>query len=368
MLILVGALRVLLCNEWRPIKWNVFDKVLLAWAVCGAIIYVLQWGDMRAVIFKCGVLYDILGLYGLFRFYIRSWSEVRYIIKILAACLLVMTPFIVLEWLTGHNPFALIGMVVTEVREGRRRCQASFPISILMGIFWATLLPLFFSMAMTDKNKLLYWGAVVASILAVIASASSTPVGTLIVVLVVIGFFRWRYYTSLAWKIFFLSLVVLHVVMKAPVWHLFARVNMVGGSTGWYRYYLIEQAINHFDEWAWVGTRDTSGWEYRFDRPHQLDITNQFILEGVTGGAITLVLFTVLLVIAFRTLAKYYQQSHVQEQLWICWGLFVALLGHCVAFFGISYFGQIYVLWYLMLGITGFIAQENTKENSLFLS
>jgi len=365
-LILVGVLRILLRNEWRPVKLNIFDKTLLAWAICGAIVYVLQWGDMRAVIYKCGVLYDILGLYGLFRHSIRSWQDVRYTIKILALCLLIMTPFIMLEWSTGRNPFALIGMVVTEVRDGHLRCQASFQISILMGVFWATMFPLFFSMAMTDKNKLLYWGAVIASIAAVFASASSTPLGALIVVLLIIGAFKWRQHTSIAWMGFFVLLVGLHLVMKAPVWHLLARVNIVEGSTGWYRYYLIEQAVNHFSEWAWLGTRDTSGWEYRFDNPHQFDITNQFVLEGVLGGAVTLCLFIVLIGLGFHTLAKHYRQSHERQQLWISWGLFVAMIANCVSFLGVSYFGQIWILLYLQFGIIGFIAQENVKEKPVF--
>ncbi len=365
-LVLVGALRILLRNERRVIKWNIFDKMVLAWALCGAVIYVIQWGDTRALIYKCGVLFDIIGLYWLFRQGIHSWRDVRFIIKVLSVCVLIMTPLILSELLTGRNPFVMLGTVVTNVRAERFRCQASFPISIMLGLFWATLFPLFFSMAMVNKNKILYWGAVVASIFAVIASASSTPLGTLIVVLLIIGAFKWRQYTSIAWKGFFLLLVSLHLVMKAPVWHLLARVNLVGGSTGWHRYYIIEQAINHFSEWVWLGTRDTSGWEYRFDSPRQFDITNQYILEGVFGGVLTLGLFITILVLAFRALSKYYQQPHSRAQLWLSWGIFVAMLGHCVAFLGVSYFGQICLLWYLMLGIIGFVAQENVKEKPVF--
>lgn len=32
-----------------------------------------------------------------------------------------------------------------------------------------------------------------------------------------------------------------------------------------------------------------------------------------------------------------------------------------MAFFGVSYFGQIGLLWFLMLGMVGFVAEENEK-------
>ena len=40
-----------------------------------------------------------------------------------------------------------------------------------------------------------------------------------------------------------LMLVALHFAMKKPVWHLIARIDIVGGSTGWHRYNLINKAV-----------------------------------------------------------------------------------------------------------------------------
>jgi hypothetical protein len=44
------------------------------------------------------------------------------------------------------------------------------------------------------------------------------------------GFFFWifRDYTKAVRRIFFLSLVLLHIVMKAPIWHLISRIDIAG--------------------------------------------------------------------------------------------------------------------------------------------
>ena len=42
--------------------------------------------------------------------------------------------------------------------------------------------------------------------------------------------------------------------------------------------------------------------------------------------------------------------------------------GHCVAFLGVSYFGQILMLWYLMLAIGGFLAEGLQHQNTTFKS
>jgi hypothetical protein len=352
-LLVVALVRILIHRERRIVKWNVFDKCLAVWALSSAIIYILQWADTNAIVFKCGALFDVFGLYWIFRQHISSWNSVRDLAKFLAFCVLAMTPFVLFEWLTGRNPFVLLGTVVTEERAGQFRCQGSFPISILLGLFWATTLPLFAGMAMITRNKGLYWGAAMASVFIVVASASSTPLGTLIWVLALLCAFKWRRHSLLAWKLFFVTLLGLHFVMKGPVWSLIARANIVESSTGWHRYYLIEQTINHFSEWMLLGTRETQHWG-----PGLTDVTNQYILEGVRGGVLTLGLFIVMLVVAFRKIGQFFLEPHYRDEQVLVWCLFVSLFGHCISFLGVSYFGQIIMLWYLVLAIVGFVVDS----------
>jgi len=61
-LVVIGILRLWMKGEIVAIRWNRFDKLFLAWALVGAVIYVLQWRTMGAILFKCGQLLNSLGL------------------------------------------------------------------------------------------------------------------------------------------------------------------------------------------------------------------------------------------------------------------------------------------------------------------
>jgi hypothetical protein len=362
MLVLVGFFRTILWGERLIFKWNRFDKLVLAWAICGAVIYLIQWAHMGALIYKCGVLFDTIGLYWLFRINISSWDDIKLATKVFAVCSLVLAVLVGLEWATGQNPFTVLGRVETLVRKGRYRCQASFPHSIILGLFWATLVPLFIGFARQDKSKLLLWSAVGASAFIAAATASSTPVLTLLFVLIILCGYRWREYTVCAGWGLFASLVALHIVMQAPVWHLISRIGVVGGSTGWHRFILIDKAITHFGEWAFLGCRTTAHWGQGLR-----DVTNQYILEGVRGGFVTLALFLVMIYMALRILLRLSLQKKEHKQQFLAWCLFVAIIGHCVAFLGVSYFGQIMMWWYMILAMVGCLYESKENYKTLVL-
>jgi hypothetical protein len=155
---------------------------------------------------------------------------------------------------------------------------------------------------------------------------------------------------------FFGTLAGLHIVMNAPVWALLSRVTIIAGSTGYHRYLLIDAAIRHFREWALFGTLSTADWGY-----YLFDITNQYILEGVRGGFLTLVLFIAILVMAIRTTAGYSLKNVPDDQKWLSWGICTSILTHCVMFIGVGYFGQILILLYLTFGFSGLIYEWNTQ-------
>ncbi|HSW02333.1 MAG TPA: hypothetical protein VLI39_19370 [Sedimentisphaerales bacterium] len=346
-LVLVGMVRFAARGEIAAIRWNKFDRMVLIWALVGSLVYTFQWASMGAFVNRCGRLLEWLGLYWVFRQSIRSWADIRLAYVGLAVCAVAMMPFVAVEWVNGANPFGALGRVTTAVREGEYRCQATFPHSIMMGLFWATLVPLFVAYS-RQGYKWLFWPAVAASAFMIRGTNSSTPVLTLLVVAALLAVYRWRYLTGTAAWCVVGMLVALHVVMKAPVWHLVARVGVVSGSTGWHRYHLIDAAIRHFGEWMLFGTRNTAQWGYGLE-----DVTNQFILEGVRGGLVTLVLFCAILYMGARAVLHWSQRSKDKDESYLAWGLFVTVIAHCVSFIGVSYFGQITMIWYLLLACLG---------------
>jgi len=160
-------------------------------------------------------------------------------------------------------------------------------------------------------------------------------------------FFFLRYQMRLVCWLILLALVVLHIVMNQPVWHLVSRVGAVGGSTGWHRFVLIDSAIKHFNEWYLYGCSvyDVAVWGV-----HAGDVTNQYILEGVNGGVLSLCLFIVIIVVAFKEIGKAWRLQ-INYRLIIVWAMGVSLFIHCINFIGVSYFGQIIVIWFLLLAM-----------------
>jgi hypothetical protein len=176
----------------------------------------------------------------------------------------------------------------------------------------------------------------------VITTASSTPVLTVVAVVVAACLFPWRYRLHWVRWAAVVTVVGLHVVMTAPVWHLIARVNVVGGSTGWHRYHLIDQFIRRANEWWLLGTNSTDHWGW-----HLTDTANVYVSQGVQGGLATLLLMLTTMGLAFRQnglTLRNVRGDRVRTT--YAWALGVGLFAHAVAMIGVSYRGPILVVWY----------------------
>lgn len=360
-MVLFGTARVFLRNEWRGFSWRPVDAAVLAWAITGTIAYTMLYSSVAAFKFKLGANYDAVGMYFLFRFLIRDWVDVRHAIVGFAFVSIPVAIAFAVEWSTARNMFAIFGGVreITWVREGRMRCQGAFSHPILAGTFWAAVLPLVAAMWWQGSRwRLLVAIQIPATLFIVFASGSATPVmGVAFAVLGGAVFFVRQWMSALRWTLLSL-LVLLHLVMIAPVWHLVARVSVVGGSTGWHRFHLMDEAIDRVSEWWLIGTTSTGHWGYGLE-----DVTNQFVLEGVRGGLLTLLLFVAIIALSFRhvgMLVKSAEGDRPRQVL--AWALGVSLFVHVASFIGVSYFGQIHMLWYLSLAmITGVTPQVSRQ-------
>ncbi len=345
-MIVTLAARLWLRDEMVGLEWNGFDKVFIAWMAVGTVAYIAQWLTPGAVIYKCGRWLEIVGLYWVFRQTVRSWSDIGFAFVVLAICALLLTPLAAYESATGNNPFRVLGRVHTVVRQGEYRCQASFPHSIIFGLFWAVNVPMFLAFVKRGWCRTLFAAATVVSVFMVFVTVSSTPLGVLLVGVFVPALYTWRQHTRSALWGLAAMLTVLHLVMSQPVWHLFARIRFISGSTGYHRFHLIDQAVRHFGEWVLLGTRTTADWGYGL-----FDVTNQYVSEGVMGGVATLILFLVMVYKASKVFLAGSLNPSAGAYGLVYWCLFVTMMAHCVAFLGVSYFGQISILWYMVLAI-----------------
>ncbi|MGH7494581.1 MAG: hypothetical protein ACREOO_19590 [bacterium] len=349
-LILFGWTRLLLRSEYRGLKLNALDKGMILWAVAGIISYTFLWETERAFINRLGISFDVLGSYFLIRCLVRDLQDITFVVKALAVICVPLAIAMLIERATGRNAFAVFGGVpeFTLIRDGRLRCQGAFVHPILAGTFGASLLPLFLSLKWQPEagKRFAIIGGLAATIIT-FTSSSSGPLITYVAGLA--GLCLWplrRNMRLIRWGMAYL-VIGLHLRMQAPVWALLARVEVVGCSTGYHRYYLFDEFINRFDEWWLWGVKSTAHWG-----DHLFDVTNQFVRIGVDGGLITLGLFIALIVLCYRNLG---QALWTRGRRWperiLIWALGASLFAHLISFWGVSYFDQIIVAWYLLLAV-----------------
>jgi hypothetical protein len=349
LIVLSGWLRVLLRNEYRTLRWRKLDTGMVLWASAGTVIPVIRAG-LPLLVNRLGFAYDVVGSYLLFRCLVRDWADVRAFIRALMWMSFPVAAMFMIEWTTGRNVFSVFGGVpgITIIREGRLRCQGAFPHSILAGCFWASVLPMMGAL-WWSSNRLLVAGAMACCLLIVVACSSSTPV--VAVFLAGVGACTFFVRSRIKWImwVFVAVICLLHIVMRAPVWHLIARIQIVGGDSGYHRYKLIQEAINHLGEWWLMGSNKGSahwGWL-------MYDVTNFYIVQGLSGGIPLLMIFIGVLVIAFRCVGRVWRAIPNSANIYLAWALGVSLFVHVMNFLVISYFGQIWTIWYLVMAAIG---------------
>lgn len=350
-LIITALTRVIARGETAGFVWKRLDTLVVAWSLSLLCFVVLRTGGAEFVM-QSGTTLDALGGYFVFRLLVRSWDDLARVARAAALLSIPIAAVFLIENQTQRNMFSVFGGVkeITAIRYERLRCMGPYNHPILAGCFWASLLPLIFARWWSSG-----WARTeavagsLACLTIVYCCASSTPVLGVLAGLLAASLFAVRRHMQIVrWGLLF-AIVGLHLVMKAPVWHLISRISAVGGSTGWHRYILIDNFIRRFDEWWLTGTNSTAHWFWGGQ-----DLTNHFLVQGVRGGFLTFALFIAGIVVAFAGVgAAWRMVARRPRELAIAWALGVSLFVHCACFFGVSYFGQTTMLWYMTLGLIG---------------
>jgi hypothetical protein len=361
-LIILLLVRMVIRHDHRYFKQQKPDVTLFWWMGCGIITYGLLIGNISGAITRTGYMFDTVGAYYLGRVYIQTTQDIQRIAVVLGFVAIPTLIFFLIERSTSKNMFYLFGGVpeYSMIRNGRLRCQGPFSHPIMAGVFWASLLPWLIAIwqVKTFSRSLLY-GYILCILIIILNTASSTPVMAILFTILGTVMFKLRHKMPLIRKLLLLLLVTLHLVMKAPIWHLISRIDLSGGSTGWHRFNLIEQAINHIDEWWLIGSLSTGHWGWGTQ-----DITNQYLLEGIRGGFLGMVLFIVFIRRVYLLLGEGQRQAKTKADLWILWASGVMLFTHIMSFLAVSYFGQTNTALFLFIG-GSVSAAVTVKQTSL---
>jgi len=310
--------------------------------------------DHNPITVRLSVVFDFAGGYLYARSLLRDREDFLRFIKCLAFVMIPLAVEVVLERAVHRNYYGLMsgGQQSVGVREGRVRAFGPFAHAILLGTFAATSMILLIPLWHRYRRWMILGST--ACVMTVLCSASSGPIMTLFAGLFGVALWRWRSSIGTIRNLIIAGIIGLQLIMQAPVWFLMKRIDLAGGSTGWHRAELISAAFNHLSEWWLVGTDYTRHW-IAYGVPwseYHIDITNQYILMGVTGGLPLMLLFMLILVKTFQLVGRGMNLMRLtgDPDEFMLWCVGAALFAHSVAFISIGYFDQTIVAFGFFLG------------------
>ncbi len=355
LVIMAGLLRA-----WRDRTFVWFTREPLDLSVVLWAVWMLLSGfahnpkDHNPITIRLSVIYDFAGGYLYARSFLRSHDDFVRFLKCLGVVMMPLAVEAIYEKTVHLNFYSLVSgsgqPVVT--REGRVRSAGPFGHPILFGTFAAgaviLLIPLW------PRHRKWIIGGIAACLVVVMCSGSSGPILTMLSGLFGVALWRWRRSVGRIRTLVIAAFVLLHLVMQAPVWYLMAKIDLAGGSTGWHRAELITTALNHLGEWWLVGTDYTRHW-IPYGVPwsaNHIDITNQYISMGVSGGLLLVFCFIMMLIKAFQLLGRGLRglRKTSDPAEFLLWCVGAALFAHCFTFISVSYFDQNFAALALLMG------------------
>lgn len=374
LLSLVAFVRVWKKKEFDFSEVTKLDKLLFCLSTYTLVLYLIRtregWG------YQVGSATDAILTYFACRGLIQDFEDFDWVLK---KFIILAVPFVAILWVertTGRNLFDFMGglMVGYYNRNGHPRCMGSFRHPSLMGSVGGTFLAMYIAQVVRKKDLRSTWIGIAACLGMIVASNSGGPVNAAAAGLVAWAIWKFRpQMRAVRWTILVL-LIFLASVMKAPIYYLPAKVSAITGGGGYHRSYLIEMAIKDFGKWAFDGIEltETADWfPYVLEATGGADMTNYFLSYGVRGGIGASVLLLWLVIEAYSklgsALAVCRGPAGDRNKELVLWGMGAVMTAHLFNWFGISYWDQFYVIWYMHLAMMGSLSQAvlNPKPQEL---
>ncbi|OHB61003.1 MAG: hypothetical protein A2167_01155 [Planctomycetes bacterium RBG_13_46_10] len=350
--------------------WNRLDT----WVAISMVIYVVMFCITRpllpAIENRGGFLIDTWFTYIVTRLILTDSKDLIKFIKVVALILIPLALFGVIEAVTHWQPFlplkrfrpwkpVVIGeRVEIETgmigRWGFSRATGPFSHSILFGLCFTMFLPLIWVLRRERDQwgKLAYPFSAI-TVIGALSSMSSGPWVTAMAVGFLLMMERYKHWVKQGLVVLAVLCVLAEFASNRPLYHvIISHANPVGGA-GWQRAKLIDCAIEDFGKW-WLkgyGGQDP-GWGRRTGMGHT-DLNNEFIMAGVEYGILGLAALLAVYTAAVKaTIRSHKLFASPQLKSW-AWSIGVSIIATAIASFGVSFFGNTKMIFYLIIGIAG---------------
>ena len=371
---LAGFVRVMARHEFSFRQLNGIDRALI-W-LYGYITVVFLLRSTEGVAYQIGMFTDAFLCYFAFRGLLGDMEDFCWFLRAFVILLVPYTLLVLIESVTGHNPLSILGGITggsVWLRHGFPRCFGSFRQPDTLGMFAASFLPLYIGLACIIRERRRAVLGICLCIALVVVSNSGGAASGAAVGLLCWGLWRFRMSMRMVrWSIVGM-IAVSGMVMKAPIWYIFQHVSSITGGDGWHRSYLIDVTYKHIGQWWLAGMpiNETSDWfPYQNAATASADITNLFVAFGLTAGLGAIALFILLLTRAFSRLGSALAivrspSCESGENEFMLWGLGVMLTVHIINWFGITYFDQMYVVWFMQLAAISGLSEKCIAAKSV---
>ncbi|MBL7187250.1 MAG: hypothetical protein ISS70_13090 [Phycisphaerae bacterium] len=363
-------------------KWSKLDYIVLLSMIVYVVTYCLAVQTSKAIENRGGFLLDTWFAYMVVRYIVTDRATLVTVIKCAAPALGLLAILGVVESVTLWQPFAPLmrfcpwlpsaplSMSIEEIRFGFGRAIGPFSHSILFGCGFAIFLPLVYYL----RHEKGFWrsSAYVFSGLALLGALSSMSSGPWVMTIVVtfcLAMERHKVWVKPLCILAVLSCIFVAIASNRPFYHVIAeKANPLGGSS-WHRARLIDLAIAHFDEWWLVGYGEQDpGWGPELGSGDFTDVTNEFVLAGVSYGIFGMIALCAVLATAFRCLIRVQKDRSDPRLVSLSWALFSILLALIVTWMSVSFFGQLMPLSYFVLGAIGSIDHISRVPRTLSMN
>lgn len=391
-LILVGLARAVGAKRFVYSSRCPLDLAVVFFSVFAILIAAVPRLDVPSPLRQnLGLIYNVAGTYFYGRAYLPDSGAIWRFATAMSFSIMVLAAGLTIEQQTRKNPYSFLGSIRGDavIRNGRIRALGPFKHPILTGTAGAAAVPIACILWRRRRRAALI--GIISGIAGTVASSSSGPLAALLVSVVALAGWRFRGHLRFIQRMTLALLIVMHLTSSRGVWYLMARMDLVGGSTGYHRARLIDSAIEDLAKWWLAGTDYTRNWMWSgvsWSTRHT-DITNYFLHIGVIGGIGLLGGLLAMLWFAFRTIGRAFSFSAREEELeetsqklqfveedeegedarseidFAYWCVGSAILAHAVTFLSVSYFDQMYVVFYLTLGLVPSFLEKGEEEEDV---
>lgn len=314
---------------------------------------------------RVGLALNLVGTYLYGRTYLTDFKSFLRFGKSLCIILIPLAIIMLTEMRSGRNFYYFLGSgsFSAATREDKIRAQGPFRGANTAGCVGATSLPFAF-LFWQQRKKVAALLAISACLGVTIACNSSGPLAAVAVSILACLLWPWRSRIRTFLWVLLLVATAYGIYKGRGPWYIMARIDLVGGSTGYYRAELIDAGVKHLNEWWLWGTDHTRHWMPSGVSwsPNHTDMTNYYLHLGVIGGlSLTLSLFAILFKcfqMIGRRMKEMRQASDPDEVILWCAG--TAMAAHAISFIAISYYDQMSVFFYLLVAaIPGMVANAD---------